>query len=135
MFSPAYSSTRLAQSSSVLKMSFFYQAKRFAEDADNAIWTNQVVSCNPNEFQNAVLSINKTSVLFVQQFDNTANRRAHVETTGPEIWQQTDGKVDAITFSTGTGGTLAGRQMWCENLTAFFGLSCPLNCYCKQETS
>ena len=61
-----------------------------------------------------VLSINKTSVLFVQQFDNTANRRAHVETTGPEIWQQTDGKVDAITFSTGTGGTLAGRQMWFE---------------------
>jgi cysteine synthase A len=43
------------------------------------------------------------------QFDNTANRRAHIETTGPEIWEQTEGKVDAITFSTGTGGTLAGN--------------------------
>ena len=44
------------------------------------------------------------------QFDNISNRRAHFETTGPEIWQQTDGRVDAVTFSTGTGGTLAGNH-------------------------
>ena len=44
------------------------------------------------------------------QFDNISNRRAHFETTGPEIWQQTEGRVDAVTFSTGTGGTIAGKQ-------------------------
>jgi len=46
--------------------------------------------------------------IWANQFDNVANRRAHIETTGPEIWEQTDGKVDAFTCSVGTGGTLAG---------------------------
>ncbi|KAL4760426.1 cysteine synthase A [Aspergillus foveolatus] len=59
-----------------------HKARRHAESLDNAVWTNQ--------------------------FDNTANRRAHIETTGPEIWAQTGGKLDAFTCSTGTGGTLAG---------------------------
>jgi cysteine synthase A len=49
--------------------------------------------------------------LWANQFDNLANRRAHVETTGPEIWQQTDGKVDGFTCAVGTGGTLAGTAM------------------------
>ncbi|KAL1959921.1 hypothetical protein VTO42DRAFT_589 [Malbranchea cinnamomea] len=59
-----------------------HQARRHAESLENAVWTNQ--------------------------FDNTANRRAHIETTGPEIWAQTEGKVDAFTCATGTGGTFAG---------------------------
>jgi len=42
------------------------------------------------------------------QFDNTANRDAHYATTGPEIWHETDGRVDAFTCATGTGGTLGG---------------------------
>src|SRR5277367_2539817 len=42
------------------------------------------------------------------QFDNLANRRAHIETTGPEIWRQTEGKVDGFTCSVGSGGTPAG---------------------------
>jgi cysteine synthase len=57
-------------------------AGRLAEELPGAIWANQ--------------------------FDNTANRRAHFETTGPEIWQQTDGRIDAFVAASGTGGTVAG---------------------------
>ena len=45
---------------------------------------------------------------WAQQFDNTANRRAHEETTGPEIWAQTNGKVDGFACAVGSGGTLGG---------------------------
>ena len=46
--------------------------------------------------------------IWANQFDNTANRDGHVQTTGPEIWGQTEGKVDGFTCAVGTGGTLAG---------------------------
>jgi cysteine synthase A len=46
--------------------------------------------------------------IWANQFDNVANRRAHVETTGPEIWRQTEGEVDGFVCAVGTGGTLAG---------------------------
>lgn len=59
---------------------------RLAAEMENAIWANQ--------------------------FDNLANRRSHYETTGREIWEQTDGKVTAWVTSTGTGGTLAGVAMY-----------------------
>src|SRR6476620_7180995 len=49
--------------------------------------------------------------IWANQFDNVANRRAHVETTGPEIWEQTGGKVDAFICSVGSGGTLAGTAI------------------------
>ncbi len=50
--------------------------------------------------------------VWANQFDNLANRRAHFYTTGPEIWAQTAGKVDAFICSVGTGGTLAGTGMY-----------------------
>ena len=61
---------------------FVHTSRRLAEETDNAVWANQ--------------------------FDNIANRRAHIETTAEEIWDQMDGRVDGFTCSAGTGGTIAG---------------------------
>ncbi|WP_204106291.1 MULTISPECIES: cysteine synthase A [Spirulina sp. CCY15215] len=52
------------------------------------------------------------NTIWANQFDNLANRNAHYETTGPEIWQQTEGKVDVWVAATGTGGTYAGTAMF-----------------------
>jgi cysteine synthase A len=49
--------------------------------------------------------------IWANQFDNVANRQAHIDGTGPEIWDQTEGTVDAFTCAIGTGGTLAGVSM------------------------
>ena len=59
---------------------------RLAQEMENAIWANQ--------------------------FDNLANRQAHYETTAPEIWEQTDGKIDAWVAATGTGGTYGGAALF-----------------------
>jgi cysteine synthase A len=50
-------------------------------------------------------------VIWANQFDNVANRVGHEQTTGPEIWEQTDGKVDAFTCAVGSGGTLGGVSL------------------------
>ena len=54
-------------------------------------------------------------VLWANQWDNLANCRAHVETTGPEIWRQTGGRVDGFTCAIGTGGTLAGTSLFLKD--------------------
>ena len=64
---------------------FDHTSRRLAEETEGAVWANQ--------------------------FDNIANRKAHIESTAPEIWQQMDGRVDGFTCSVGTGGTLAGVGM------------------------
>ena len=65
---------------------------RIAEELDNAIWANQ--------------------------FDNLANRQAHYETTGPEIWSETEGKIDGWVAATGTGGTYAGVALYLKEQDA-----------------
>ncbi len=66
--------------------------------------------------------------IWANQFDNVANRQAHIEGTGPEIWQQTQGKVDGFICSVGTGGTLAGTaQTLCGlNKNIKIGLADPM---------
>ena len=64
---------------------FVHTSRRIAEETENAVWANQ--------------------------FDNIANRRAHIETTAEEIWTQMDGRVDGFTCAAGTGGTIAGVGM------------------------
>ncbi|SDE88899.1 cysteine synthase A [Salipiger thiooxidans] len=65
-------------------------------------------------------------VIWAQQFDNVANRRAHVETTGPEIWEQTGGKVDGFVAAVGSGGTLAGVAEALQPKGVKIGLADPM---------
>ncbi|MBN9554962.1 MAG: cysteine synthase A [Alphaproteobacteria bacterium] len=53
----------------------------------------------------------KNGAIWANQFDNIANRQAHIETTGPEIWRQTGGRIDGFTCAVGSGGTLAGTAI------------------------
>ncbi|WP_424966811.1 cysteine synthase A [Dinoroseobacter sp. S375] len=63
--------------------------------------------------------------VWANQFDNTANRQAHVETTGPEIWEQTGGKVDGFICAAGSGGTVAGVGMALQPKGVKVGLADP----------
>jgi cysteine synthase A len=64
---------------------FVHTSRRLAEETEGAIWANQ--------------------------FDNIANRKAHIESTAPEIWEQMEGRIDGFTCAAGTGGTIAGVGM------------------------
>ncbi|MCV2864428.1 cysteine synthase A [Defluviimonas sp. WL0075] len=63
--------------------------------------------------------------IWANQFDNVANRQAHLETTGPEIWEQTGGKVDGFVCAVGSGGTLAGVAMALQPKGVKIGLADP----------
>jgi len=64
---------------------FVHTSRRLAEETEGAIWANQ--------------------------FDNTANRKAHIESTAPELWEQMESRIDGFTCAAGTGGTIAGVGM------------------------
>ncbi|WP_108810728.1 cysteine synthase A [Sphingorhabdus sp. Alg231-15] len=80
---------------------FVHTSRRLAEETDGAVWANQ--------------------------FDNVANRRAHIETTAEEIWAQLDGEVDGFVCAAGTGGTIAGVGMAlkAKNEKVMIGLADP----------
>jgi cysteine synthase A len=75
---------------------------------------------NPDQYQHVArrLADELPDAVWANQFDNTANRRAHVESTGPEIWEQTGGRIDAFVASSGTGGTLAGTSEYLKGRRA-----------------
>ena len=90
---------------------------------------------NPNNYvkvsgrlADEIARTHPAGAIWANQFDNVANRRAHFETTGPEIWRQTAGKIDAFVCAVGTGGTLAGVGMYLKqrNPRIVIGLADPM---------
>jgi cysteine synthase A len=87
---------------------------------------------NPNNFvryserlAKALARTTNEGVIWANQFDNVANRQAHMETTGPEIWDQTEGKVDGFICAVGSGGTLAGVAVVLQPKGVKIGLADP----------
>jgi cysteine synthase len=87
---------------------------------------------NPNNYvrysgrlAEALARTERNGAIWANQFDNVANRQAHIETTGPEIWAQTDGKVDGFICAVGSGGTLAGVGMALQPKGVKIGLADP----------
>ena len=88
---------------------------------------------NPNNFvrysERLAKKLNETEpngAIWANQFDNVANRQVHFETTGPEIWEQTGGKVDGFICAVGSGGTLAGVAMALQPKGVKIGLADPM---------
>lgn len=88
---------------------------------------------NPNNFVHysrrlaeELAQTEPNGAIWANQFDNVANRQAHVETTGPEIWEQTDGKVDGFVSAVGSGGTLAGVAQVLQPKGVKIGLADPM---------
>ena len=87
---------------------------------------------NPNNYvrysERLAKELAKTELhgaIWANQFDNTANRQAHIETTAPEIWAQTDGKVDGFICAAGSGGTVAGMGIYLQPKGVKVGLADP----------
>jgi cysteine synthase len=87
---------------------------------------------NPNNYVRysgrlaaALAKTEPNGAIWANQFDNVANRQAHVETTGPEVWEQTEGKVDGFICAVGSGGTLAGMALALQPKGVKIGLADP----------
>ena len=74
---------------------FVHTSRRLADETPGAVWANQ--------------------------FDNVANRKAHIESTAPEIWEQLEGRIDGFTCAAGTGGTIAGVGLGLKAFDLLFG--------------
>lgn len=86
-------------------------ARRRADEANELASKGRLASEKTNEEEKKESSLFSDSVtggFFADQFENLANFRAHYEGTGPELWHQTHGNIDAFVAAAGTGGTLAG---------------------------
>ncbi|MCW1955752.1 cysteine synthase A [uncultured Lentibacter sp.] len=88
---------------------------------------------NPNNFvryserlARALAKTEPNGAIWANQFDNVANRQAHIETTGPEIWEQTAGKVDGFICAVGSGGTLVGTGMVLQPKGVKIGIADPM---------
>ena len=86
---------------------------------------------NPNNYQHVgrrlaeqLKKSEPNGVIFADQWNNLDNRLAHYTSTGPEIWQQTDGKVDAFVSTVGTGGTLAGASTFLREMKKDIVIGC-----------
>ena len=86
---------------------------------------------NPNNYQHVTRRLadelrtkEKKGVLFADQWNNLDNRKAHYLSTGPEIWQQTEGKVDGFICAVGTGGTLAGTSQYLREMKKDVVIGC-----------
>jgi cysteine synthase A len=86
---------------------------------------------NPNNYQHVgrrlaeeLKKSEPNGVIFADQWNNLDNRRSHYVSTGPEIWQQTDGKVDGFICSVGTGGTLAGTSTFLREMKKDIVIGC-----------
>jgi cysteine synthase len=86
---------------------------------------------NPNNYQHVgrrladrLRKSEPNGVLFADQWNNLDNAKAHYDSTGPEIWQQTDGKVDGFICSVGTGGTLAGISRYLKEKNKGIVIAC-----------
>ena len=75
---------------------------------------------DPNHYQKVAgrMATELPDAYWTNQFDNTANRRAHFDTTGPEIWEQTGGRINAFVSASGTGGTLGGVSEYLKSRSA-----------------
>ncbi|MEY3004403.1 MAG: hypothetical protein RLZZ491_1579 [Pseudomonadota bacterium] len=87
---------------------------------------------NPNNYvrysgrlAEALAQTEPNGAIWANQFDNVANRQAHIDTTGPEIWNQTEGRVDGFICAVGSGGTLAGVAMALQPKGVKIGLADP----------
>jgi cystathionine beta-synthase len=89
-----------------------------AMGAEVMLTRSDVTKGHPEYYQDLAARLAKEKgAFFVNQFANPANPRAHEETTGPEIWRQMDGKVDAVVAGVGTGGTLTGLARYFERVS------------------
>lgn len=87
---------------------------------------------NPNNYvrysgrlAEALAKTEPNGAIWANQFDNTANRQAHIEMTGPEVWDQTGGRIDGFICAVGSGGTLAGVAMALQPKGVKIGLADP----------